>query len=142
MGHHSVVVVSQLFRRVGHRLRQPTWWVPVVGAFVAYYRHRAKNRRATEQRPDDVTTIAATIAKKMDAGLLPREPPRSLQAGRGDGSPCSACDRPIRPEEHEWSFWSGGVLTHRFHITCHRLWEAECRKRGWHDRRGRKNSRD
>ena len=113
-----------------------------MGACVAYYRHRRTSRRATEPDAVDVTAVAETIRRKLDAGQLPREPPKSLQAGRGDGSPCSACDRPIRREEHEWSFWANGVLTHRFHVACHRLWEAECRTRGWHGGRPRQGPRD
>jgi hypothetical protein len=134
-------VVSRLFRRVGQQVRQPMWWVPVVGACVAYYRHRRTAQRGKAEA-DDVGAVAAIIRRKLDAGLLPREPPKSLQAGRGDGSACSACDRPIRREDHEWSFWANGVVTHRFHVACHRLWEAECRTRGWHGGRPRRGSRD
>jgi hypothetical protein len=110
----------------------------LLGAAVAFYRHRA--RRSASPPADDVAALAERIRGKIDAGLLPPQPPKSLQAGRGDGSTCSACDRPIPRDDHEWSFWSGGVLTHRFHVACHRLWEAECRKRGWRDRRPRRNS--
>jgi len=132
-------MVPQVFRRVSRRLGHPTWWLALVGAVVAYYRHRSASRLAAAPTADDVTALAERIRAKIEAGVLPPQPPKSLQAGRGDGSPCTACDRPIPGDEHEWSFWSGGVMTHRFHVACHRLWESECRKRGWRDRRPRRN---
>jgi hypothetical protein len=79
----------------------------------------------------DVRTIRTIVRNKMDRGGLPRQRPEKTLGSYGAGEPCTACDMPIAPEQLQWSLlWSRKVVTHRFHVACHRLWEAECRRRG------------
>lgn len=90
-------------------------------------------RRAAERTRgrSTIATLAETIRAKIDAEVLRCERPEKLLGSTGDGSPCAACDMPILREQVEWRLWFDGVLTHRFHVACYRLWEAECLRRGW-----------
>lgn len=83
-----------------------------------------------------MATLAATIRRKIDSGALLCERPARMVGGRGDGSPCTACDMPIVPAQVELSFRSRPALTHRFHLACHGLWEAECHRRRWRNTGG------
>lgn len=87
-----------------------------------------------------MATLAATIRRKVDSGVLPRNRPARMVGSRGDRSPCIACDMPILPAQVELSFWPRTVLTHRLHLACHGLWEAECRRRGWRTTGGQARS--
>jgi hypothetical protein len=78
-----------------------------------------------------MATLAEKIHQKINVGALSCQRPEKVLAGHGDGSPCSACGLPIQPDQIEWSFWTGDVLTHRFHLGCHGLWQSECRNRSW-----------
>ena len=74
--------------------------------------------------------IAATIRRRLDAGLLPTKAPVTTFAGYGWSHPCDACDQPIRPAQvqYDLEYWHP-FRVFRLHIGCHGLWEAECRRR-------------
>ena len=79
----------------------------------------------------DVATVESVLRRKLDAGLLPRQRPEKTIATYGAGEPCTVCDVLIGTTQVEWRLRSREAVTHRFHIACHRLWEAECLKRGY-----------
>jgi hypothetical protein len=74
--------------------------------------------------------LAEVIRAKINAGVLPREHPEKLFAGHGTDAICTACDGRILPGQVEWSIRDGDRVTHRFHIGCHGLWDAQLRKPG------------
>ena len=78
-----------------------------------------------------MTSLVATIRRKIEAGVLPCESPEKMVGGSSEGGLCAACDAPIASTEIALTFWSKTAQTHRFHLVCHRLWEVECRRRGW-----------
>ena len=88
-------------------------------------------RSAAHAEDNEMATRVGTIRRKIDAGMLPCEPPEKMVGAPSDGGLCAACDAPIAPTEIALTFWSKTVQTHRFHLMCHRLWEMECRRRGW-----------
>lgn len=76
-----------------------------------------------------MSRLGDMIRAKIDLGVLPLERPEKLFAGYGEGEPCAACGAPILRDQVEWSIRMRDRVTHRFHIGCHGLWEAELRKR-------------
>ena len=98
----------------------------IEAAAVERWHHDCEDARA-----DDMANLVATIRGKIDAGVLPCEPPEKMVGAPSDGRPCTACDTPITPTEIALTFWHKTLETHRFHLVCHKLWESECRRRGW-----------
>jgi hypothetical protein len=74
-----------------------------------------------------MSRLGDVIRAKIEAGVLPRERPEKLFAGYGRDEPCTACEAPILSTQVEWSIWMDDHPTHRFHIGCHGLWDAELR---------------
>ncbi len=66
--------------------------------------------------------VAAVILDKIAAGLLPRETPLKVWAGRGRGRVCDGCERQITADEveHELDFSGGRTL--RLHAACSDIW--------------------
>jgi hypothetical protein len=56
-------------------------------------------------------------------GRLPSGVPKSLNAGRGTGEPCSLCGRVIEPEQVEYEVTEWGGMMFRFHLRCHAIWQ-------------------
>ena len=77
---------------------------------------------------DDIVRLTRS---KLDTGLLTAQRPEKTLLIRGEGARCAGCDEGIEPIEPQYAFFSNGVVTHRFHVACHAVWEAECRQRGW-----------
>jgi hypothetical protein len=70
------------------------------------------------------------VRRKLDDGRLPLDGPVRTWAGYGRGSPCSVCEELIGPAQVEYEVESGSQgLAHRFHVSCHALWEAERERR-------------
>jgi len=61
----------------------------------------------------------------IDVGMLPREVPRSVSGGYGQGDKCALCSAPIGADEVEYELESGNQ-TYRFHFLCHAAWSLEC----------------
>jgi hypothetical protein len=51
-------------------------------------------------------------------------------AGYGDDFACTGCDEPILHAQVEWTLRDNDVVTHRFHVGCFGLWDAELCRRG------------
>ena len=77
-----------------------------------------------------MSRLGDLIRAKIRAGILPLERAEKLFAGYGEEEPCTACGAPILRGQVEWSIRKDDLVTHRFHIGCHGLWEAELGKRG------------
>jgi hypothetical protein len=135
----ATLVVPYLLGRAAQRLQ--VWCLPVIGAWIADSHRRVETRTAVRQSEPHTATVVSMIRRMTDAGALSCEPPKVLQLARGEGLLCTACDTPITPRESEYSFCARGVVTHRFHPSCHQLWEAECRRRGWRAVGGKPSSR-
>jgi len=66
--------------------------------------------------------------ERIERGLLPRQIPKTVWAGRGSGQPCSLCDQPIGGSEMEYELADGDGAsargrTVRLHLRCHALWQ-------------------
>ena len=85
----------------------------------------ARASRRTQRAND-----AATIRAKMDSRILPRERPDKVFAGYGDAQPCTGCADPILPVQVAWTLRNSREVTHRFHVVCFGLWDAELSRRG------------
>ena len=70
-----------------------------------------------------------TIRAKVDAGILPGERPERFFPTHGEEEPCAACGAPIVQSETQWSMGDADRFTHRLHVRCLGLWEAELRRR-------------
>ena len=77
-----------------------------------------------------MTNLGEAVRAKMRSGTLPRDCPDKIMAGHGQAAPCTVCDTAILPAQVEWSFRDRRGVTHRFHLGCYALWEAELRKAG------------
>jgi hypothetical protein len=77
-----------------------------------------------------MSQVGEAICAKIDAGALPVERPDKIFAGHGENASCCVCDTEILPVQVEWSLRDGERVTHRFHLGCYGLWEAQLRKRG------------
>ena len=74
---------------------------------------------------------AATIRAKIGSGILPSERPDNVFAGHGDAEPCTGCEKPILPAQVAWTLRNTREVTHRFHVGCFGLWDAELCRRGF-----------
>jgi hypothetical protein len=83
-----------------------------------------------EYGPVPMSRLGDAVRVKLDAGLLPYQRPEKMFGGYGHHEPCSVCDEPILPAQVEWSIGDTRTVTHRFHLGCFGLWEAEVRRRG------------
>jgi len=72
------------------------------------------------------------VRDKLDSGLLPHDGATTLWAGIGSGRTCSLCEAPILITEMEYELeYDDGRRVILFHVSCHGLWEAERRRRGY-----------
>ena len=75
-----------------------------------------------------IATVAEMIRAKIDAGVLPGHAPHEVIPAHGHGAMCAACEHPIVKPQILWSLYVNNVR-YSFHVGCHMLWEAECRRR-------------
>jgi len=61
-------------------------------------------RRAAHAKDNEMATLLGTIRRKIDAGMLPCDPPEKMVGGPSDGGLCTACDAPIAPTEIALTF--------------------------------------
>jgi len=80
---------------------------------------------------DTKFSIACRIRTKLDAGELPRRLPPKLWAGFGSGLTCDGCEEPILNAQVEYQVETDGDHSHRLHMGCAALWQAELLRRGW-----------
>jgi hypothetical protein len=77
------------------------------------------------------TSLADKVRRKLEAGTLPLDTPKTLWKGIGSGKPCSVCEEVILPADVEFEpQYNDGRAVVRFHVGCHGLWEVERRRRG------------
>ena len=89
---------------------------------------RTRYGRHRSPRADD--DVATTIGAKIAAGRLPTWRPDLVFAGYGDDFACTGCDEPILHAQVEWTLRDDDAVTHRFHVGCFGLWDAELCRRG------------
>lgn len=116
-------------------------WIfnPPLGALV-----RWQDGAATfEDRKDirdllDVIGIPAAVSapdqirRRIERGILPLTAPVKAGFARlAQWQPCDGCDELIAPRQVAWALeYREPRRVVRLHGACHRLWEAECRRRG------------
>jgi hypothetical protein len=82
----------------------------------------------------DETAIRQRIRDKLQQGELPvgalvsSDPSIAVNVGVGTGTPCSACDEPIRTPEARLIYQGSLKRVIQFHDTCDRLWQEECER--------------
>jgi len=75
-------------------------------------------------------SLADLVREKVDAGVLPLEaPPAKVWICPGSGRLCAVCGQSILFTEYE-PLYNDNRAAIRFHAGCHRVWEAERRRRG------------
>jgi hypothetical protein len=75
-------------------------------------------------------SLADLVREKVDAGVLPLEAPAKIWICLGSGRPCAVCGQSILFTEYE-PLYNDNRAAIRFHGGCHRVWEAERRRRGY-----------
>jgi hypothetical protein len=88
----------------------------------------------TRHSPGTVVSnpIADIVRRKLDAGTLPPDTPKTLWKGIGSGKPCSACEAVILSADVEFEpQYDDGRRVVRFHVGCYGIWEVERRLRGY-----------
>jgi len=75
-------------------------------------------------------SLIKMVRDKIDAGVLPLDAPVKLWLGTGSGQPCTVCGQRVLADEMEYEpqYNERGIVI-RLHSACHRLWEAERRRR-------------
>ena len=74
------------------------------------------------------------IRDKIDSGVLPVDVPVKLWIGSGTGKRCIVCGKRILKDHTEYEpqyEYGDGRIVIRLDARCHRLWEAERRRRGF-----------
>jgi hypothetical protein len=66
------------------------------------------------------------VRQLIETGQVPCEETGKTWAGRGTGTHCAACSRPITPSEIEFEAELSSGLTLRLHRDCHDVWREEC----------------
>ena len=76
-------------------------------------------------------SLSAIIREKIDGGVLPVDVPVKLWIGSGSGKRCIVCGKRIPQDgtEYEPQYGDHRIVI-RLDARCHRLWEAERRRRG------------
>jgi len=70
------------------------------------------------------------VQRRIDDGRLPAEPDSQIDAFYGDGEVCCACDQPIT--RYQVKYNSVDPRTAHclcFHLSCHAIWQRECKHR-------------
>jgi hypothetical protein len=76
-------------------------------------------------------SLSSVIRDKIDAGVLPVDVPVKLWIGRGTGKRCIVCGKRILTDQTEYEPQDGNHrVVIRLDARCHRLWQAERRRRG------------
>lgn len=70
--------------------------------------------------------------ERIASGELPAHVPRRLWGGKGGGEACALCDQAIVPDEMQLEIRTDDgeqreVRVLCFHVSCHSVWERECR---------------
>ena len=79
----------------------------------------------------DETAIRRKIQDKLQRGTLPvgalvsSDPSITVTVGVGAGTPCSACDEPIRTPEGRLIYQGALKRVIQLHDTCDQLWQEE-----------------
>jgi hypothetical protein len=77
--------------------------------------------------------LASEIRDKVGRGALPPGIPPKVRTLFGDGTLCSACDKPIRNAQIRYEFELPDLGHYRFHFGCYGLFKADLIKRSWID---------
>ncbi len=68
--------------------------------------------------------------ERIARGVLPRDVPSQIWAGKGSGRCCDLCDQPIAADEVEYEVERLDANARRsvfvFHIVCQSIWQLEC----------------
>jgi hypothetical protein len=81
--------------------------------------------------------VAMKIRERLDGGILHREEPVRMYAGRGAGQRCDGCERPIFPSQVHYTFVASDERAITFHRVCAELWQTYRRRHGQNRRGGR-----
>lgn len=71
-------------------------------------------------------TLRLRVRQLVETGEVPCEEPGTTWAGRGTGTHCAACGKPITPAEVEFEAELPSGATLRLHRLCHDVWREEC----------------
>ena len=71
-------------------------------------------------------TLRLRVRQLVETGEVPCEEPGKIWAGRGNGTHCAACGKPITPLEIEFEAELPSGTTLRLHRRCHDVWREEC----------------
>jgi hypothetical protein len=83
---------------------------------------------------DDENALRQLAREALQHGKLPNRRPDRMWGGRGAGTGCSICRKPVKPEEtgFELEFAPGSgeteLVAYAFHIRCFAAWEFERRE--------------
>jgi hypothetical protein len=75
------------------------------------------------------TSLVGRIRNSLDAGVLPRERPKSIWHSYGVGDACGACGDLMLPGQGVTEL-DTATKTYRLHIGCYGLWQGELIRRG------------
>ncbi len=67
--------------------------------------------------------------ERIATGQLPSTAPLKTWGGTGSGAPCSLCDKKIAFQDLEYeveALVKGAVRIFRFHLVCESVWQLEC----------------
>jgi hypothetical protein len=79
----------------------------------------------------DESTLQEKVREAIRAGRLPNRRPEQLWGGRGDGSECTICGKPVTPDEVEFELefdrrvGPEGPEVHHLHNRCFAAWDLE-----------------
>lgn len=79
-----------------------------------------------------VVSVADQIRRRVERGILPLTAPVKTASTRlAQWQPCDGCDELIAPRQVAFALeYLAPRRVVRLHGACHRLWEAECQRRG------------
>jgi hypothetical protein len=70
--------------------------------------------------------IRLRVRQLIETGEVPCDEAGTVWAGRGSGTHCAACGRPITASEIEFEAELPSGLILRLHRLCHDVWREEC----------------
>ena len=74
--------------------------------------------------PDELRRL---IRWKIITGVLPGQPSKTTWAAIGNGRPCAACEKPIKPDQTEMELeLPSSRPSVRLHRECFTIWAEEC----------------
>lgn len=77
--------------------------------------------------------LGSDIRSKVSCGALPPGIPPKVRTLFGDGTLCSACEKPIRSAQIRYEFELPELGYYCFHFGCYGLFKADLIKRNWID---------